>query len=292
MNQEQQPVVNQYDPEIINRLKKEITSDLKACREWQEKYYGEMAEYNEDYAGYPPGFGYGKGYGRRAGARMPYGRRSPGYGTGMGMGMGPGRYYGWCPYPPPAPTYKYRRRPEFDYDWLTDREEYNNQRYMMLLRRQLQNELGAIEKINRRLSQVRDPQVRQLLCDLLQEASQQGMDITELMQSLNMNNPPGYGASILERITGPFRGIDRRSFGWGAGAALLGLLLLPSLGKSLRPLARKAMEEAMEITERAQGVFAQAKEEFEDIVAEVNFNKIKESIATQAGIVDKEPPAK
>lgn len=292
MNQEQQPVISQYDPEIVNRLKKDIINDLKTRREWQENYYDQTAEYNENYAGDQRGYGYGMGYGRRAGGKMGYGRRFPGHGPGMGRGMGPGRYYGWCPYPPPAPMNRNWKRPEFDYDWWTDREEYDYQRNMMMLRRQLQNELGAIEKINQRLNQVRDPQVRQLLCELLQEASQQGMDIPDLMQSLNTNNTPGYGASILDRITGPFKGIDRRSFGWGAGAAVLGLLLLPSLGKSLRPLARRAMEEAMDITERAQSVFAQAKEEFEDIVAEANFNKIKESITTQAGMTDKEPPAK
>ncbi|MEW6698480.1 MAG: hypothetical protein ACOY35_01495 [Bacillota bacterium] len=288
MNQEQQSVISQYDPEIVNRLKKEIINDLKTRREWQENYYDKAAEYNEEYEGDPRGYGYGMGYGSRAGGRMGYGRRFPGYGPGMGMG--PGRHYGWCP--PPPPINRNRRRPEFDYDWWTDREEYDYQRNMMMLRRQLQNELGAIEKINQRLSQVRDPQVRQLLYELLQEASRQNMDITELMQSINMNNTPGYGVSILDRIIGPFKGVDRRSFGWGAGAALLGLLLLPSLGKSLRPLARRAMEEAMDITERAQSVFAQAKEEFEDIVAEANFNKIKESMATQTGMIDKEPPAK
>lgn len=292
MNQEQQPVISQYDPEIVNRLKKDIINDLKTRREWQDNYYDQMAEYNENYTGDQRGYGYGMGYGRRAGGKMGYGRRSPGYGPGMVRGIGPGRYYGWCPYPPPAPMNRNWKRPEFDYDWWTDREEYDYQRNMMMLRRQLQNELGAIEKINQRLNQVRDPQVRQLLCELLQEASQQGMDIPDLMQSLNTNNTPGYGASILDRITGPFKGIDRRSFGWGAGAAVLGLLLLPSLGKSLRPLARRAMEEAMDITERAQSVFAQAKEEFEDIVAEANFNKIKESMTTQAGMTDKEPPTK
>ncbi|GAB6158159.1 hypothetical protein JCM39194_13590 [Desulfotomaculum varum] len=290
MKQEQQPVISQYDPEMINRLKEEIINDLKARREWQEKYYSDLAEYNEEY-GYPGAYGY-PGYGRRA-ARAGYGRRNAGYGAGRygpGMGMGPGRYYGWCPYPPPPP-YKGRKQPEFDYDWWTDREEYDYQRNMMMLRRQVQNELRAIDKINRRLSQVSDPQVRRLLADLLQEADRQGMDINELMQSLNMQNP-GWGTALLDRVTGPFRGIDRRSFGWGAGAALLGLLLLPTLGKSLRPLARKAMEEAMDITERAQSVFAQAKEEFEDIVAEANFNKIKESMVIQSGMNDKEPPAK
>ncbi|MDO7786235.1 hypothetical protein [Desulforamulus aquiferis] len=284
--QQQQPMASQYDPEMVGQLKKEIMNDLKVRREWQEKYYGEPEEYGENY-----GENYGYGRGRRGyGYGAGYPRRGPGF--GMGRGMGPGRYYGWCPAPPPMP-YRSRRQPELDFDWWMDREDYDYQRNMNMLRRQLQTELKGMERINQRMGQVRDPQVRMMLNELLQEAWQQGMDVPELMQSLNMNNQPGYTGALLDRITGPFRGIDRKSFGWGAGAALLGLLLLPSLGKSMRPLARKAMEEAIDIAERAQGVFSHAKEEFEDIVAEASFNKIKDSVANQANMGgEKDTPIK
>lgn len=145
------------------------------------------------------------------------------------------------------------------------------------------------------MGQIRDPQVRQMLYELLQEAGQQGMDIPEIMESLNMNNnynPRGLGG-LTDRVSELFTGIDRRSFGLGAGASLLGLLLVPSLSKSLKPMIRKVMEEAMDVTDRAQGVFAKAKEEFEDIVAEANFNKMKESLGSQAAPPDdNKPPTK
>lgn len=88
------------------------------------------------------------------------------------------------------------------------------------------------------------------------------------------------------------KSIDRRSFGWGVSAAVIGLLFLPSLGKSMRGFARKAMEETMDITDRFQGIFTQVKEEFEDIVAEANFNRLKDTVSKYTEMVgEKEPPS-
>lgn len=255
-------------------------------------------------AGMVPGYGAGMGRSYRAGTGPGYGMgMGPGYGAGMntgygagmgpgyGMGMGPGRYYGWRPWP--MPGYRSRRQDDYDWDWWTDREEYDYQRNMAMLRRQLQRELEGMNRANSRLNQVRDPQVRMMLYEVMQEAWRRGMDVPEIMQSLNMDGAqPGLGGSLVDRILGSFR-LDRRSFGWGIGTGLLGMFLLPSLSKAMRPLARKAMEEAMEVGERAQGVFARAKEEFEDIVAEANFNKIKDTIVNQTNMPeDKDRPPK
>ncbi|OPX84108.1 MAG: hypothetical protein A4E53_03883 [Pelotomaculum sp. PtaB.Bin104] len=179
----------------------------------------------------------------------------------------------------PQQVYHSRRQPKFEDDWWNDREEYDYQRNMSMARKQLQGELRSLVKMNQRMGQVRDPQIRQMLNDLLHEAQEQGMGVQELLDSLAMNNGSrGFMGPFWNRATSPLRDIDRRSFGWGAGAALLGLLLLPSVAKSVRPLICKAMEEAMEMNERVQGVFAQAKEELEDIVAEANFNKLTASM--------------
>lgn len=327
---DQQPMGNRFDPEMVSQLKKEIINDLKARQEWEQKYYEQQyGDYGGDYAGNRPGPGYNMNYGRPDpgsgrgyrrgpgygadmgpgygagmgpgyGAGMGRGYKAgmgmgPGYGMGMGprygMGMGPGRYQGWGPWP--APGYRSRRQDDYDWDWWTDREEYDYQRNMAMLRRQLQRELEGVNKVSSRLNQVRDPQVRMMLYEIMQEAWRRGMDVPEIMQSLSMDGAqPGMGGSLVDRVLGSFR-LDRRSFGWGIGTGLLGLFLLPSLSKAMRPLARKAMEEAMEVSERAQGVFARAKEEFEDIVAEANFNKIKDTIVNQANMPEeKERPPK
>lgn len=176
------------------------------------------------------------------------------------------------------PAYRGRKHQKNKDDLWTDRDEYNYRRNMSSARSQLLDELRTLDKMNQRLGQVRDPQIRQMLYDLLYEAREQGMGVQDLLQSLGTNNSgPGYARPFWNRITNPLRGIDRRSFGWGAGAALIGMLFLPSMSKSVRPLICKAMEEVIDINERVQGVFAQAKEELEDIVAEVSFNKIATS---------------
>jgi len=262
MNQEPVQPAGKYDPEMLKQLKKEIVQEIEARREWQEDYYGSI-----DYGSYPRGVGYCAGYGR--GWRRPM----------------DGRYA----YPPPRPMY-YRRPIEVDYDWWTDRELYDYQRNAAMIRNQLRDELIALDKMNRRIGQVRDPQVQQILVELLQEARQQGLSVPDLIQHLSMNNPPGVTGTLLERVTGPLKGIDRRSFGWGMGAAILGLMLLPSLGKSIRSLTGKALEGTMDISERAQGIFDLAKEEFEDIMAEAKFNKIKESVTNEMEINGKNQP--
>ena len=299
-NREQQlppPVESsRFDPDLVNQLKKEVFQDLKARQEWQEKLYGEFEEYDGKYPGNPPAPGYGLGW---SGPGYGYGGRGP----GAGMGMGPGRTYGWCPWPPPPMARNMalnRKPPVFDHNWWTDREEYDYQRNMTMLRKQVMRELEGVNRVNQRMAQVRDPQVRLMLQEILQEAWQMGMDTPELMQSIsntnNMNpynNMPRQGASVSDRVSGFFRGLDRRSFGLGAGAGLLGLLFFPSLTKSFRPMVRKAMEEAMDVSQRAQGVFARAKEEFDDIVAEAGFNKMKESVEKQMdGAEENEPPSK
>lgn len=253
MNREQeQPVASKYNPEMVNRMKKEIMQDLETRREWQEEYYG-------------PDRGY------RGNQRGPAG----------------GRYN----YPPP-PMHQNRRVPEVDYDWWVDREEYDYQRNQALLRNQLRRELESLDKMNRRMGQISDPEVRRLLAELLQEARTQGVGVQDLIQSLNMSNP-GVAGSLVNRVTGPLKGVDRRSFGWGVGAALLGLMLLPTLAKSVRSLSEKAASGTMDLTERAQGVFEMAKEEFEDIVAEAKFNKLKDSVVDNIDVTGKgQPPSK
>lgn len=330
-NNQDQPMYSQFDPETVKKLKKEILDDLEARREWQQKYYQnnnmgygmnqqtpnqpqyqqqtpyqydpkamkqmkkeimkdmearqELQEefYPEDYRmGYGRGMGMGRGMGRGPGYGM---MRRPGYGMGLG------RYMGWRP---PYPPSMYRGdNYDYDMDWMFDREEYDYQRNRAMLRKQLQNELQAINKINRQIGQVSDPQVRQMVYELLQESRQQGISVQELLDSLNMNNygsQMGFGSSLMDTIAGPFRNIDRRSFSYGVGAALLGLTVLPTLGKSLRPLASKTMEEFMGVFDNAQGMFSQAREELEDIVAEANFNKMKNSMGNDAGKAGQTPP--
>lgn len=225
MNQQQdaQAGIPNYDPAMINRLKKEIIQDIEARREWQEEYYDYPMNYRNQ---------------RGPTAMAPYVNRS---------------------------------YPEVDYDWWTDREEYEYQRNRAILKNELRKELMSLDKMNRRVGQINDPLVRQALIELLQEAKQQGIGIQELMQSLNTNNS-GVMSSVMDRVTGPLKGIDKRSFGWGIGAALLGLMLLPSLTKSMHSITERAMGSSMSL-ENTQNIFERAREEFDNIVADAKSTK-------------------
>lgn len=250
VNQEQErPVMmpGNYDPAMINRLKKEIVQDLEARQEWQEDYYDNNPNYG--------------------------GRRGP---AGV-------RYA----YPPP-PQYRSRRYPEVDYDWWTDREEYQYQRNQAMLKNQLRNELMALDKMNRRIGRISDPMVRQALVELLQEARQQGAGVPELIDSLNANNPGTLG-TVVDRFTAPLKGIERRSFGWGVGAVLLGMLLLPSLAKSVRSITDQAMGGTTGFTGGSGNLFDMSKEDFDQLVAESPYNKAGNQTETAP---KGQPPAK
>lgn len=154
-----------------------------------------------------------------------------------------------------------------------DSDGYYEQRMAGRLRSDIRRELAAMEKMEQRMGRIRDPQVRQMLSELVEEARDQGLSVADLSRSMSyMDRKPSW----LGRLG--LRNIDRRSFFWGAGAALLASAVLPTLSGTLKPLASKAVEGMMDLSEKAQGIIGQAKEEIEDIVAEAKFNKFRDSI--------------
>jgi len=57
----------------------------------------------------------------------------------------------------------------------------------------------------------------------------------------------------------------------GVGIATVGLILAPTVAKTLRPILVKAVQGAMTASEELKSVFVDAKEEFEDIFAEAKW---------------------
>ncbi|MCX7922609.1 MAG: DUF5132 domain-containing protein [Clostridia bacterium] len=58
----------------------------------------------------------------------------------------------------------------------------------------------------------------------------------------------------------------------GVGIATVGMILAPSVARTLRPLVVKAVQGAMTATEEIKGIFADAKEDVEDIFAEAKWD--------------------
>lgn len=91
--------------------------------------------------------------------------------------------------------------------------------------------------------------------------------LRELRRDRRKRSPLG-GLMSSEQLQG---------FLWGMGAATLLLMLMPSAKEKLRPLAVSAMKGAMDLTDQVKGMFAGAGEELQDLLAEVQFERMKEA---------------
>jgi|GEM_PF-1318499 len=158
---------------------------------------------------------------------------------------------------------------------IRDRGDYN--RAASRLRADLARELRAIRAIEGRMGRSRDPVVRELLANLLEEAHERGITMDELARYYNGGGLQGRLASLLP-------GGGAGGLSWALPLLLL-LLALPPVRQGLKPLTKKVVKGAMDISEKIEELFTTAKEEMEDIVAEVNFEKIKNSLS-----VPEDPP--
>ena len=80
-----------------------------------------------------------------------------------------------------------------------------------------------------------------------------------------------------------------RNFGLGVGAAVLGYLLWPMARQAVRPVVKGAVKGALLLGDRVQELTARAREEMEDLVAEAQFERVRDGMAPEAGTAPLEP---
>lgn len=73
-----------------------------------------------------------------------------------------------------------------------------------------------------------------------------------------------------------------QGFLWGVGAAALLLMVLPSAKRSLRPFAVSAIKGAFDLVDQLKSVIAEAGEGLQDLVAEAQFERMKEAAGPEA----------
>lgn len=144
-------------------------------------------------------------------------------------------------------------------------------REMNSLRNNIHREIRAMQAIENRVGRNRDPLVREILYDLMEEINNRGVTYNDLARSLPRK---GMGERLKDLL--PFNG------GLNANSLILLLLLsfilLPSFRQSLRPVVKKILEGTMDISDKVNELFNTAKEEIEDIVAEANLSKLTEAL--------------
>ncbi len=150
-----------------------------------------------------------------------------------------------------------------------------NQQYGNLrsLRKDIRRGLQSAQSTEQRLNRIADPQVRQAVHTIVQEARQEGIPLEQVINSLDANSQ--YRAGFGQRVGGWLGSGAGRGFLGGIGISLAIALLLPSTRGGLRNIGIKMMENSMDLADQTQTVFGRAKEGFEDMIAEANFNNLQ-----------------
>ncbi|HWI61828.1 MAG TPA: DUF5132 domain-containing protein [Symbiobacteriaceae bacterium] len=66
-----------------------------------------------------------------------------------------------------------------------------------------------------------------------------------------------------------------QGFMWGLGVATLLLMLLPSAKQTLRPFAVSVVKGALDLADQVKGLFGEAGEGLQDLLAEAQFERVK-----------------
>ncbi|HWR55342.1 MAG TPA: hypothetical protein VN462_02435 [Negativicutes bacterium] len=146
--------------------------------------------------------------------------------------------------------------------------------------------LAAVQNYERRLSKITDPYAQKALRQMIAQERQELMRLTELIELVENSPDMSKFGRLNKQFSHRIKSGTGRSPGFWLATALVGAALVPGVREALRPLALKTVQGVMDLGERAQGLFSGVKEDLEDLVAEAQFDKIKQSIETSLN----EPP--
>ena len=111
--------------------------------------------------------------------------------------------------------------------------------------------------------------------DIMEDIQEMGYAPGEILRAVQQLQKRG---TIRYRFNELMNSREGRGFKWGLSTAILALVFLPSVAKSLKPVTKWALKETMEVSERMQGIISNLKEDVEDILAEAQFERSKNVI--------------
>lgn len=175
-------------------------------------------------------------------------------------------------------------------DILSDRsiDRRINQQYSDLrtLRSEIRRGLQAVQDTERRLDSIADPLVRDAVSTILRETRQEGIPLNQVINRLSTDG--GRTAGFGQRVANWFGPGAGRGFLGGLGVSLLAALLVPATRGSLRNVGIRVMESSMDFADQTRSAFGKAREGFEDMIAEANFNTLQDHDEFPTEVLD--PP--
>lgn len=158
--------------------------------------------------------------------------------------------------------------------------QVSNEETLAGLEQVFEAKLAAVQSYEQRLSAITDPYALKAMRQMIEQERRELMNLAELIELVE-NSPDMSGVGRLNRqFSHRIKSSTGRTPGFWLAAALVGAVLVPSVRETLRPIALKTVQGVMELGEQAQGLFSGVKEDLEDLVAEAQFDKLKQSIET------------
>lgn len=141
------------------------------------------------------------------------------------------------------------------------------------VRREIKKELRALKAIEDRSRRTSDPEVRRIVHEMINEASQRGMTVSDLYQGLS--NRQG----IMGRLGNIADNSNNLIY---LGLLLLVLLSVPTFREAARPFLGKVVDEVESLGEKVKSMAVKAKEGVEDIIAEAQFERLQDALNFEA----------
>jgi hypothetical protein len=150
--------------------------------------------------------------------------------------------------------------------------------------------LAAVRSYEQKLVQISDPYARRALQNMIMEERDQLIHLAELIELVEQSPETGGITRTRRQLTHRLKSGNTKNLAYGAGLALLGVLMYPTLRSALHPAMARAAQGFAELSEKAQGLIGSLREDMEDLVAEAEFEKLKQSIDSEI-TGDPTPPA-
>jgi hypothetical protein len=141
-----------------------------------------------------------------------------------------------------------------------------------------ETKLAAIQSYERQLETVRDPFAQQALRGMIRQERKELLHLAELTELMEKSPELGRFTRARLRLNHRLKTNTGQDMIFWLGAAAIGAILVPGVREKLRPIAVKAVQSVMGLSDQAQGFISGIKEDIEDIVSEVQFEKIKQSL--------------
>lgn len=149
-----------------------------------------------------------------------------------------------------------------------------------------QAKLNAVRAYELRLARISDPYARQTLQKMIQDERRQLLNLAELIDLVEESPDMGRFTRATRQMKHRFKAGNGKNVAYGLGAAVLAALLIPGVKDALKPVLGKIVSGVNELSEQAQGLISSVKEDMEDMVAEAQFEKLKQSIDSEVGEED------